>query len=167
MPGVPKSPQGRPRGDLRWSIFLRLHAREIIACDFFVAVTATFRQLSVFVIIEHRSRRLIHDNVSAHPSAALQQLREVVGHGDRYRFLTRDRDCIFVSHLDKGRRTLAYGQETPRRTNTSFLVDRRQTVDVLGRERITSPDRVLLTGSRVAQRVFQISISPDADRSSA
>jgi hypothetical protein len=50
---------------LRWSTFLRLHAQGIIACDFFVAVTATFRQLHVFVIIEHHSRRLIHCNVTA------------------------------------------------------------------------------------------------------
>jgi hypothetical protein len=43
----------RPRGDLRWSSFLRLHAQGIIARDFFVAVTATFRLLYVFVVIEH------------------------------------------------------------------------------------------------------------------
>ena len=57
---LPRRPRGRPRGDLRWSTFLRLHAQGIIACDFFVAVTVTFRLLYVFVVIEHRSRRLIH-----------------------------------------------------------------------------------------------------------
>ena len=57
---LPRRPRDRPRGDLRWSTFLRLHAQGIIACDFFVAVTATFRLLYVFVVIEHRSRRLIH-----------------------------------------------------------------------------------------------------------
>jgi len=41
----------------------------IIACDFFVAVTATFRLLYVFVVIEHCSRRLILCNVTAHPTA--------------------------------------------------------------------------------------------------
>jgi hypothetical protein len=78
---LPRRPQGRPRGDLRWSTFLRLHAQGIIACDFFVAITGTFRLLYVFVVIEHHSRRLIHCNVTAHPSAAwtLQQLREAVG----------------------------------------------------------------------------------------
>ena len=93
---------------MRWSTFLRLHAQGIIACDFFVAVTATFRLLYVFVVIEHRSRRLIHYNVTAHPSAAwtLQQLREVVGYGDRYRFLIHDRDCIFASQLDESIRAL-------------------------------------------------------------
>jgi putative transposase len=59
---LPRYPRGRPRGDLRWSTFLRLHAQGIIACDFSVAVTATFRLLYVFVVIEHRSRRLIHCN---------------------------------------------------------------------------------------------------------
>jgi hypothetical protein len=73
---LPRRPRGRPRGDLHWSTFLRLRAQGIIACDFFVAVTATFRLLYVFVVIEHHSRRLIHCNVTAHPSAAwtLQQL---------------------------------------------------------------------------------------------
>ena len=63
----------------------------------------TFRQLYVFVVIEHRSRRLIHCNVTAHPSAAwtLQQLRETVGYEDRYGFLIHDRDSIFANHLDE------------------------------------------------------------------
>ena len=44
---MPKRPPGRPRGDQRWSTFLRNHAKAIVACDFFVAVTATFRLLYV------------------------------------------------------------------------------------------------------------------------
>ena len=75
----------------------------IIACDFLLAVTATFRQLYVFVVIEHRSRRLIHCNVTAHPTAAwtLQQLREVIGLQEHYEYLLHDRDSIFASHLDE------------------------------------------------------------------
>ena len=100
---LPGRPRGRPRGDMRWSTFLRLHAQGIIACDFFVAVTATFRLLYVFVVIEHRSRRLIHCNVTTHPSVAwtLQQLREAIGFQDRYEFLIHDRDSIFAKHLDE------------------------------------------------------------------
>ena len=37
---MPKRPPGRPRGDQGWSTFLRNHANAIVACDFFVAVTA-------------------------------------------------------------------------------------------------------------------------------
>ena len=79
-----------------WSTFLRLHAQGIIACDFLVAVTATFRQLYVFVVIEHRSRRLIHCNITAHPNATwtLQQLREAIRLQDRYKYLLHDRDSI-------------------------------------------------------------------------
>ena len=83
---LPPRPPGRPRGDLRWATFLRLHAQGIMACDFLVAVTATFRLFYVFVVIEHRSRRMVHCNVTAHPTAAwtLQQLREAVGLEGRY-----------------------------------------------------------------------------------
>src|SRR6202165_830563 len=56
---MPKRPPGRPRGDQRWSTFLRNHAKALVACDFFVAVTATFRLLYVFIVIEHGSRRLV------------------------------------------------------------------------------------------------------------
>jgi putative transposase len=100
---LPKRPPRRPRQDMRWSTFLRLHAQGIIACDFFVAVTATFRLLYVFVVIEHRSRRLIHCNVTAHPNASwtLQQLREAFGLQERYEYLLHDRDSIFATHLDE------------------------------------------------------------------
>jgi len=74
-----------------------------VACDFFVAVTATFRLLYVFVVIEHGSRRLARVDITAHPSAAwtLQQLREVVGFDDVYRYLIHDRDSIFARRLDE------------------------------------------------------------------
>jgi putative transposase len=100
---LPKRPPDRPRRDMRWSTFLRLHAQGIVACDFFVAVTATFRLLYVFVVIEHRSRRLIHCNVTTHPNAGwtLRQPREVVGSQDQYEYLLHDRDCIFANHLDE------------------------------------------------------------------
>src|SRR5439155_2807298 len=57
---MPKRAPGQPRGDQCWSTFLKNHAKAILACDFFVAVTATFRMLYVFVVIEHRTRRLAH-----------------------------------------------------------------------------------------------------------
>jgi len=76
MPKVPTGSPHGPRGDQRWATFLKNHARVIIACDFCVAVTATFRIVYVLVVMEHASRRLIHLNTTAHPTAAwtLQQL---------------------------------------------------------------------------------------------
>ena len=100
---MPRRSPGHPRGDQRWSTFLRNHAHDIIACDFFVAVTATFRLLYLLVVIEHGSRRLVRVAVTAHPSAAwtLQQLREVVGFERAREYLLRDRDSIFARTLDE------------------------------------------------------------------
>ena len=105
---MPKRAPGHPRGDQRWSTFLRNHASSILACDFFVAVTATFRMLFVLVVIEHGTRRLAHVNVTAHPSAdwTLQQLRAVVADTDRHKYLIHDRDAIFAKHLDNSIRAL-------------------------------------------------------------
>lgn len=99
---MPKRLPGQPRGDQRWSTFLRNHANAILACDFFLAVTATFQMLYVFVVIEHGTRRLRHVNVTSHPSAewTLQQLREAVGDNTVHRYLIHDRDKIFAKHLD-------------------------------------------------------------------
>jgi putative transposase len=68
-----------------------------------VVVTATLRLLYVFVVIEHRSRRLVHYNVTAHPSFAwtLHQLREAAEFERRYEYLLHDRDSIFAEHLDE------------------------------------------------------------------
>jgi hypothetical protein len=93
---MPKRPGGGPRGDQRWSTFLKNHAKAILAGDFLVAVTATFRMLYVFVVIEHGRRRLAHVNVTANPTAewTLQQLREVIADGEGHRYLIHDRDSI-------------------------------------------------------------------------
>jgi hypothetical protein len=105
---MPKPQPGRPRGDQRWSTFLKNHAKAIVACDFFVSVTATFRVLYVFIVIEHGRRRLAHVNVTASPTAdwTLQQLREVVGDEGVHRYLIHDRDRIFAKHLDDSIRAL-------------------------------------------------------------
>ncbi len=105
---MPKRPKGQPRGDQRWSTFVANHAKAIVACDFLTVVTATFKFLYVFVIIEIETRKLIHANVTDHPTAAwtLQQLREAIPSDHAYRFLIHDRDCIFSADLDKSIRNL-------------------------------------------------------------
>lgn len=98
---MPMRPSGSPRGDQRWSTFLRSHAEGVVACDFFVSVAATFQLLYVFVVMEHASRRILHINVTRHPTAAwtIQQLREAVGCGT-HQYLLRDRDCVFSQQVD-------------------------------------------------------------------
>jgi putative transposase len=102
---LPKSSAtgGNPRRDQRWSTFLQNHARSIVACYFCLAATATFRILYVFVVMEHASRRMIHVNTTAHPSAAwtLQQLREAIPSDHSYRFIVHDHDAIFSLGFDE------------------------------------------------------------------
>ncbi len=64
----------------RWLTFVRNHAKAIVACDFCVVVTATFKTLYVFVVMEHASRRILHINVTKYPTAhwTMQQLREAI-----------------------------------------------------------------------------------------
>ena len=92
----------------RWSTFVRNHAQAIVAYDFCVTMTATFRILYVFVVIEHTSRRLPHVNVTAHPTAewTLQQLREAIPTDHAYQFLIHARDSIFSRALDQHIRNL-------------------------------------------------------------
>lgn len=100
---MPKEPSCGPRGDQRWSTFLRNHAGAILACDLFVVVTATFRILYVFVLIEHGSRRIMHVGVTAHPTAewTLQRIRQAIPADHRYRFLIHDRGRVYSRELDR------------------------------------------------------------------
>jgi hypothetical protein len=73
-------PDRRPDPGQRWLAFVRNHAQAIVACDFLVVVTARFRVLYVFLLMEHGTRRILHHNVTAHPTAdwTLQQFRETL-----------------------------------------------------------------------------------------
>lgn len=46
----------------RWRTFVRNHAQASVACDFCVVVTATFRLLYVFIVMEHATRRILYYN---------------------------------------------------------------------------------------------------------
>jgi len=80
-----------------WRTFLANHAKDIIALDFFTVPTATFRILFVLIILSHDRRRILHVNVTAHPTAAwtARQLLEACGLEEEPRYLLRDRDTIY------------------------------------------------------------------------
>jgi transposase InsO family protein len=88
----------------RWMTFVRNHAHAILACDFFVSVSAGFRILYVFVIMEIGTRRIAHFNVTEHPTAdwTLQQFREVITGEQPQQFLIHDRDSIYSADFDSG-----------------------------------------------------------------
>jgi putative transposase len=108
---LPRSRDGGPTPGVssqRWRTFVRHHAQVIVACDFCMVVTATFRTLYVFVVMEHATRKILHANVTGHPTAAwtLQQLRAAIPADQAYRFLIHDRDSLFSQRLDQNVRHL-------------------------------------------------------------
>ena len=66
---MPPRPPRTRLGKQKWSTFVRNHARWVLASDFFVVVTATFRVTYVFVVLEVGTRRILHWNVTEHPTA--------------------------------------------------------------------------------------------------
>jgi putative transposase len=52
-----------------WKAFLTNHVTDIVACDFFTVPTVTFQVLFVFILRAHERRRIVHFNVTKHPTA--------------------------------------------------------------------------------------------------
>jgi putative transposase len=80
-----------------WRTFLNNHLTTIVSIDFFTVPTIRFHVLSVFLILAHDRRRILHVGVTAHPTAewTAQQLREAFPWESVPRYLLRDRDGIF------------------------------------------------------------------------
>jgi putative transposase len=80
-----------------WRMFLDNHFRELVSIDFLTVPTATFRVLYVLVVLAHDRRRVVHFNVTKHPTAAwtAQQMIEAFPEETSPRFLLRDRDQIY------------------------------------------------------------------------
>jgi len=89
----------RRRGDpaKSWLTFLQNHREVIAAFDFFMVPTVTFQLLYCFFLIEHGRRRILHFNVTRHPTAewVVQQLREAFPEAGPYRYAIFDRDSTF------------------------------------------------------------------------
>jgi transposase InsO family protein len=80
-----------------WRTFLNNHAKTLVSVDFFTVPTIRFQVLYVFLVLAHERRRVVHFNVTAHPTAewTAQQLREAFPFEQIPRYLLRDRDKIF------------------------------------------------------------------------
>jgi transposase InsO family protein len=61
----------------------------------------TFKLLYCFFVIDHQRRRIVHFNVTAHPTAEwlCQQLREAFPNDGRYKYAILDRDSKFSSEV--------------------------------------------------------------------
>ena len=80
-----------------WKAFLTNHVKDIVGCDFFTVPTATFRVLFVFLVLAHERRRILHFNITEHPTAqwTAQQIVEAFPWDTAPCYLLRDRDSIY------------------------------------------------------------------------
>src|SRR2546422_1673106 len=91
-----------------WRTFLKNHAPDLIALDFFTVPTATFRVLFVLVVLTHSRRRLVHFNVTEHPTAewTARQLLEACALEEGPQYLIRDRDQVYGERFSHQARML-------------------------------------------------------------
>jgi putative transposase len=153
---MPEHPGGGRRtgaSDQRWTTFVRNHAAAIVACDFFTVVTATFKVVYVFVVVEHATRKILHFNVTRHPTAdwTLQQLREAIPADHPYGLLIRDRDAKFSSRIDEsiGRLRLEVLKTPVRVPKANAICER--TIGTIRRECL---DYLIPFGERHLRRVL-------------
>lgn len=90
MPGTRRRPPSQT-----WMTFLQNHMGTRAAVDFFTVVTAAFSTLYVFVVLSHGRRRVLHVNVTGHPSAewTTRQIVQAFAWDTAPRYLLRDPDA--------------------------------------------------------------------------
>ena len=90
-------PKNRKPPSQTWRAFLNNHVQDLVSVDFFTVPTVSFRVLFVFVVLAHHRRRIVHFNVTEHPTAGWtgQQMVEAFPEDTAPRYLLRDRDKIY------------------------------------------------------------------------
>jgi putative transposase len=90
-------PKKRNPPSQTWRTFLDNHVKDLVSIDFFVVPTATFRVLFVLLVLAHDRRRVIHFNVTDHPTGRWtgEQIIQAFPDGSEPRYLLRDRDGIY------------------------------------------------------------------------
>jgi transposase InsO family protein len=80
-----------------WRTFLENHLKQLVSVDFFLVPTVSFRILYVFLVLSHERRRIVHFNVTEHPTAewTAAQLMQAFPWETAPRYLLCDRDQIY------------------------------------------------------------------------
>src|SRR2546421_5287058 len=130
-----------------WRTFLKNHAADLLALDFFTVPTATFRVLFVLVMLTHKRRRLVHFNVTEHPTAewTARQLIEGCGQEESPRHMIRDRDQVYGERFSRQARLLDIREAViaPRSPWQNAYAER-----VIGSIRRECLDHVVVIGER-------------------
>jgi hypothetical protein len=90
-------PKRRAPPSQTWRTFLANHGRDLVSLDFFTVPTAGLRVLFVFLVLAHHRRRVVHFNVTEHPTAhwTAQQIVDAFPNDTAPSYLLRDRDAVY------------------------------------------------------------------------
>src|SRR5262245_44515594 len=90
-------PTRRPHPSQTWRTFLANHVHDLVSIDFFTVPTARLRVLFVLVVLAHHRRRVVHFNVTEHPTAlwTAQQIVNAFPDDSAPSYLLRDRDRAY------------------------------------------------------------------------
>jgi transposase InsO family protein len=147
-------PRCRQPPSQAWRTFLANHLNEIAAVDLFTVPTATFQVLFCLVVLRHDRRRVLHFNVTAHPTAqwAAQQLVEAFPEAVSARYLLRDRDSIYGDYFRQRVRGLGLKEvlSAPRSPWQNPYVER-----LIGSIRRECLDHVIVLNERHLRRILQ------------
>jgi hypothetical protein len=85
------------RSPQTWKTFLTNHLASAASMDFFTVPTLTGRVLFVAIVLSHVRRRIVHFNITAHPTAewTAQQVINAFPDDTAPRWLHRDRDRAY------------------------------------------------------------------------
>jgi transposase InsO family protein len=136
-----------------WRTFLQIHAKQLVSIDFFTVPTIRFQVLYVFLVLAHDRRRILHFNVTAHPTAEWtgQQLREAFPFDQLPRYLLRDRDAIFGNEFREQVRDMGICEvlSAPRSPWQRAYIER-----VIGSVRRECLDHVIVFHERSLRRIL-------------
>jgi putative transposase len=90
-------PKRRTPPSQSWRTFLANHVRDLVSLDFFTVPTARLRVLFVLVVLAHLRRRVVHFNVTEHPTAywTALQIVDAFPEDSAPSYLLRDRDSVY------------------------------------------------------------------------
>ncbi len=138
-----------------WRTFLTTHVSQLASIDFFLVPTVTFRVLFVLVVLSHDRRRIVHVNVTDHPTVAWtrQQIREAFPDDHAPRYLLRDRDGVYGSGFGDMLNSFTIEEvvSAPRSPWQNPFVER-----VIGTIRRECVDHVIVWNERSLRRTLRV-----------
>jgi len=137
-----------------WRTFLDNHVMDLVSIDFFTVPTATFRVLYVFIVLSHDRRKIVHFNVTEHPTAqwTAQQIVEAFPFDTAPRYILRDRDGIYGKTVQRRIKSLGIEEviTAPRSPWQNPFVER-----VIGSIRRDCLDHIIILNERHLRRILR------------